>query len=248
MKGIVLNCFRVVNERYLVLSLGMFLLMTTAFADDETLDTRYAKFLASLLPQDNIECAYTRTYSLKDSGVEVEHYSPDTQWRLVTVNGEEPSESELEDYVNEADERIRRRTHPSDLDFLTSTVSDIVEMNQLNPETVEFVFKPEMGGEFGEELSDKLSGRMTVAKDGMRPLNFVITLNDRVSPMPMVKIRVFEQKVTFVEDQATGATLIKSMSFNVQGRAFLVKRIMQVEQVDFSDFDCRVIATEPTEL
>ena len=243
-----MNCIPGVRGRYLMLSLALFLSTTSTLVIAEELEPRYVKFLASILPQDNIACAYTRTYSLKDSGVQVEHYSPDTQWRLVTVDGEEPSDSELEDYVNEADERSRRRTHPSDLDFLTSTVSDIVEMNQLNPETVEFVFKPEMGGEFGEELSEKLSGRMTVAKDGMRPLNFVITLNDRVSPMPMVKIRVFEQEVTFVEDQATGATLIKSMSFNVQGRAFLVKRIMQVEHVVFSDFDCHVVATESSEL
>ncbi len=237
----------VINGRFLVLSLAVFLSMTPILADAEELDPLYAKFLESI-SQDDIACAYTRTYSSEDSGVQVEHYSPDSSWRLVSVDGTEPSESELDDYMKEEDERVRRRNAPSDLEFFKSTMSDVVQTSQDAAETIEFDFKPKMSGEFPSAMEEKLSGRLTVARDGMRPLEYVISLDEPASPMPSVKLRNFEQHVAFVADSVTGAKLIKSMTFSAHGRALVVKRIAREESVVFSDFDCQVVASESSEL
>ena len=223
-----------------MLSVALFYSMTSTRADTEKLDPLYAKVLESTR-HDDIACAYTTTYSSEDSGVRVEHYSPVTKWRLVSVDDADPSESELDEYTKDEDERVRRRNDPSDLEFLESSVADILHINQDNAQTIEFEFKPDLGDEFPEDMQKKLSGHLTVTKDGLRPLKYVISLNDPASPMPSVKIRTFEQEVAFVEDQTTGATLVKSMSFNVRGRAFLVKRIAQEESVVFSDFDCQMV-------
>ncbi len=39
----------------------------------------------------------------------------------------------------------------------------------------------------------------------------------------------------------TGATLLKSVSSDVRGTVFVVKRIATEERVVFSDFDCKLI-------
>ena len=223
--------------------MAVFFSMTSMFAGAEELDSLYAKLLESIR-QDDIACAYTRTYSSEDSDVQVESFSPDTRWSLMTVGGATPSARELEDYETEADERDRSRNAPSDLGFLSSTVFEIEQVNQDDEETIEFIFKPDLGDEFPEEMVEKLSGRLTVARNGMRPLKYMISLTEPASPMRMVKIRTFEQDVVFIEDPKTGATLIESVSFNAQGRAFAVKKIAQEERVAFSDFDCQVIATK----
>ena len=93
-------------------------------------------------------------------------------------------------------------------------------------------------------MKQKMSGHLSVDKDGLRPMKFEISLSEPASPMRGVKVRKFEQKTLFATDQQTGATLVKSMSFEVAGRAFLVTKIDQAERVEFSDFNCKVAAAQ----
>ncbi|MCY4128599.1 MAG: hypothetical protein OXG15_05070 [Gammaproteobacteria bacterium] len=208
-------------------------------------DPSYARFLEASPPQDDIACAYTMTHSSADSGVRVERFSPERRWRLISVDGSEPSESELVDYEAEADERMSRRNSPTDLEFLSKVKSGTVKVDRENAETIEFVFVPEMGEDIPDEMAQKMSGRLTVAKDSMRPMKSMISLNEPASPMTGVKIRRLEQEAIFVKDHATGATLVKSMNFEVHGRAFVVKRISQQEKVAFSEFDCKLVEAQP---
>lgn len=230
------------TKKYLphVLMPFSFLTSISVFAAD--FDLSYLELVEANPPQDNIVCAYTRTLESSEvSEVQVERYSPETAWRLVTIDGREPTESEVADYAEEADERASRRTKPTDLTFLTTIRSDSVSLVQDNETTVELAFKPEIGGEMPEEMEEKMNGRLTVVKDGLRPERFLLSLSEPASPMTGVKIRTFEQEATFVKDHVTGATLLESLSVDVRGRAFVVKRIATEERVVFSDFDCKLI-------
>ena len=213
---------------------------TPAYPD--ALDPQFVAFLEANPPQDHIACAYTRTHASKESGTRVDRYSPETEWRLLTVEGNEPTERELAVYAKDAGERNRRRNSPTDLEFLTRVPLGPIQVNHRNEQTIEFVFSPEMGGEMPDKMEEKLIGRLTVTKDGLRPLKFEVSLDEPVSPMRGVKLREFMQETTFTTDHRTGATLLKSMKFEVGGRAFLVTKIDQREQVEFSDFDCKVVA------
>ena len=187
------------NIGYLLWNLASFLVLfpVTVFAAD--FDLSYETLVKANRPQDNIVCSYTRTReSSEESKVQVERYSPETVWRLVTIDGREPAESDLADYAKEADERASPRSKPTDLTFLATIRSDTVRLVQDSEKTVELAFKPEMGGEMPDEMEEKLNGRLTVVKDGLRPERYLLSLNEPASPMTGVKIRTFEQEATFV--------------------------------------------------
>ena len=241
-----MSCFRSVKSRYLLVLLATLLSLATAVGEAAELDPLYAKFLEANPPQDHVACSYTTTHSSKESGVRVESFSPETKWRLVTVDGVQPNEHELSDYVKEADERSRRRNDPTDLGFLRMAKADTVRVDQENDETIEFVFSPEVGDEIPDRMEEKMTGRLIVAKDGLRPLNFSISLTEPASPIRGVKMRKLEQETIFTSDHATGVSLTKSMSFLAAGRAFLVSKIDQNERIEFSDFDCKEIARAGT--
>lgn len=238
-----MNRLRLRKSQSVLVALITLLCLETAFVQADEIDPRYAKFLEANLPQDHVVCSYTASHSSKESGNRVEIYSPETLWRLVTVDGVQPTESELAEYSEEANERSRRRNDPTDLEFLHMVVADTVRVDQADEEKIEFVFLPEMGGNIPDRMEEKMNGRLIVAKDGLRPLEFSISLTEPASPMRGVKMRKIEQKTTFTTDPVTGVSLTKSMSFEAAGRAFFVTKIDQNEHVEFSDFDCKEIAS-----
>ena len=235
------------TSRYLLGVLATLLSLATAFGQSDEIDPLYAKFLEANLSQDHVACSYTTTHSSKESGDRVESFSPETLWQLVTVDGIPPTERELADYAEDADERSRRRNDPTDLAFLNMVVADTVRVDQQNDETIEFVFLPEMGDEIPDRMEEKMTGRLIVTKEAFRPLNFSISLTEPASPIRGVKIRKLEQETTFIWDHVTGVSLTKSMSFEAAGRAFFVTKINQNEQIEFSDFDCKVVAVRISE-
>lgn len=242
-----MNCFSSLKSRNLVAVLPTLLAFATAFVHADEIDPLYAKFLEANLPQDHVACSYTTTHSSKESGDRVESFSPETLWQLVSVDGIQPTKRELADYAEEAEERSRRRNDPTDLEFLNMVVADSVLVDQKNDETIEFVFQPEMGEEIPDRMEEKMIGRLIVATNGFRPLKFSILLTEPASPIKGVKMQKLAQETTFTSDHVTGVSLTKSMSFLAAGRAFLVKKIDQNEQIEFSDFDCKVVAAQTPE-
>lgn len=242
-----MNRFSSLKSRNLLAALTILLSLGITFVQADELDPLYAKFLEANLPQDHVACSYTTTHSSKESGERVESFSPESLWQLVTVDGIQPTKRELADYAEDADERSRRRNDPTDLEFLNMVVADTVRIDQENDETIEFVFLPEMGDEIPDRMEEKMTGRLIVTKDGFRPLKFSISLTEPASPIRGVKVRKLEQETTFTSDPLTGVSLTKSMSFVAVGRAFFVSKIDQNEHIEFSDFDCKVVAAQTSE-
>ena len=218
----------------------------------DDVDPRYIEFLEASLLENEVACSYKVTSTSSDqTGVQVEHYSPETGWELLSVDGDEPSKHALADYAQEAGERPSRGISPTSRIYVGVALSGTVQVDQEDEETIEFAFTPQFGedapDEATQEIMEKMNWRLIAAKDGMRPLSMVMSLDEPMSPMRGVKLLTFEQEFHFMKDGKTGATLIKSMRMKAKVRAFLLMRVTQEEQLEFSDFDCDVASAKGKE-
>lgn len=102
-----------------------------------------------------------------------------------------------------------------------------------------FAFTPDSpDGGRGRAMMEKTSGRLTVAKDGLRPLRYVAELTTPTSPMPGMKVEAFRQEMTFVVEPVTGASLVATMEFAMRGKAFVFRKMDSEARIDASDYDC----------
>ena len=212
----------------------------TAHADD-----RFARFLDANPPVEGLVCGYTTTAtsSLYPGETRVERYSLDDGWRLVSVNGEPPSDKALADYADDAEARDAQRQRPVGLDFAAMVRGDTVRVAEEDADTIVFAFIPD-SAEGGREraMMEEMVGRLTVAKADMRPLEFVIELDAPTSPMPTVKMTAFRQEMAFTVEPTTGAALTASMRFAMRGKAFVFRKLDSEADIRISDYDCRLEA------
>ena len=93
--------------------------------------------------------------------------------------------------------------------------------------------------EMEDDASADMQGTLFVAKNDLRVRRTTMELKTPISPMPGVKVHAMKQEMTFTTDPRTNALLLQSMSAEMRGKAFLVKKIEQQDQMTFSDFECR---------
>ena len=211
-------------------------------------DNRFAEFLAANPPLADTVCAYTTTATSSEYPGEtrVERFSPDNGWQLLTVNGEPPSARALKDYAKDADDRASQRRKPEDLDFGRLVRADTARVMEEDATKVVFAFTPDSpDAGRGRAMMEKMSGRLTVAKDGLRPLTYVVELDGPTSPMPGMKFEAFRQEMAFAVEQTSGASLMTSFDFAMRGKAFVFRKMDSEGHIAASDYDCR--SQPPTE-
>ena len=207
----------------------------------------YVEFLEANLRQDEVTCAYTATTSSSEHrGTRVERYSPEVGWQLLNIDGDEPSKRALAEYAEDLDEQLSQRVAPTSRIYVAAVLSSNVQIEQEDEKTVEFTFSPKLG-ELVHEMIDVMNWGLVIAKEGLRPIKLVMTLDEPMSPMRGVKILKFEQEFHFMKDQTTGATLIQSSHRKATVRAFLLLRVTQEEHLVYSDFDCKVTSAKAPE-
>ena len=116
------------------------ILVGAALAFPATADDRFERFLEANPPRPDLVCAYTSTATSSEYPDEtrVERLSHDGLWRLLSVNGEPPSEEALADYADEADERDEQRRPASEWDFAEMVGRDTVRVVEEDAETLVF--------------------------------------------------------------------------------------------------------------
>lgn len=204
-------------------------------------DERFAQFLAANPPLEDTVCAYTTTTTSSEYPGEtrVERFSPDNGWQLLSVNGEPPTAQALEDYGKDAADRNRQRQKPEDLDFARMVRPDTVRVVEEDATSIVFAFTPDSpDAGRGRTMMEKMSGRLAVAKDGLRPLRYVAELDAPVSPMPGTKFEAFRQEMTFAVEPTTGASLMTSFDFGMRGKAFVFRKMDGAARIEASDYDC----------
>ena len=211
-------------------------------------DDRFAQFLAANPPLEDTVCAYTTTTTSSEYPGEtrVERFSPDNGWQLLSVNGEPPTAQALEDYGKDAADRARQRQKPEHLDFARMVRPDTARVVEEDATSIVFAFTPDSpDAGRGRAMMEQMSGRLSAAKDGLRPLRYVAELDAPISPMPGTKFEAFRQEMTFAVEPTTGASLMTSFEFAMRGKAFVFRKMDSAARIEASDYDCRqATATE----
>ena len=209
-------------------------------------DESFAQFLAANPPLENTVCAYTTTATSSEYPGEtrVERFSLGNGWELKAINGEPPTPKALKAYAKDADDRNRQRQQPADLDFARMVRPDTARVVEEDDATIVFAFTPDSpDAGRGRSMMEKMSGRLTVAKEGLRPLKYVVELTAPPSPMPGMKFESFRQEMTFAVEPTTGASLMTSFDFAMQGKAFVFRKMDSEARIEASDYDCAATST-----
>lgn len=204
-------------------------------------DERFAEFLAANPPLEDTVCAYTTTATSSEYPGEtrVERFSPGNGWELKAVNGEPPTPKALKAYAKGADDRNRQRQQPADLDFARMVRPDTVRIVEEGDTTIVFAFTPDSpDAGRGRSMMEKMSGRLTVAKAGLRPLTYIAELTAPISPMPGTRFESFRQEMTFTVEPTTGASLMTAFDFAMRGKAFVFRKMDSEARIEASDYDC----------
>ena len=204
-------------------------------------DERFAQFLAANPPLEDTVCAYTTTATSSEYPGEtrVERFSPGNGWELKAINGEPPTPKALKAYAKDADDRNRQRQQPADLDFARMVRADTARVVEEGDTTIVFAFTPDSpDAGRGRSMMEKMSGRLTVAKDGLRPLTYIAELTTPISPMPGTRFESFRQEMTFSVEPSTGASLMTSFDFAMRGTAFVFRKMDGEARIEASDYDC----------
>jgi hypothetical protein len=206
--------------------------------------------------------AFTET-STKDDVVLIGRYDPrlpeNDRWALVSVDGLEPQEDEIEDYLEEKekDNRRGRRGGPPDGDDANDANDEGAEhdedereysaiVNFTSLELVEetsdhwiFDFKPRIDADDDSDAKfmRDVIGRLKIIKNG----HYIATINmhnkKTIKPAVGVKISKFITTMTFGPATDEGPIVPIAVDVEVKGRAMLVIRFDEVENVRFSDFE-----------
>jgi len=191
--------------------------------------------------------AFTET-STRDDVVRIGRYDPrlpeDGRWTLVSVNGLEPQDDEIEDFLeNKENDRPRRGRddkHDGDAEDEREH-SEIVNFGSLEliEETGEhwiFDFVPNEDDD-DEKFMQHVKGQLKIIKNG----HYVASINLRnekaIRPAVGVKISKFDMAMSFGPAATDGPIVPIAVDVEVKGRAMLVIRFDEVERTRFSDFE-----------
>jgi hypothetical protein len=200
--------------------------------------------------------AYTET-STEEDVVTVGRYDPrlpeNERWKLVSVNGLEPQEDEIEDFLEEKenDRRHDRRGSRPDQDEESNAVAEDHEderehsaiVNFASLELVEetsdhwiFDFKPNDEDD-DEDFMQHVKGRLKVIKNGHYVASVRLSNEKTIRPVIGVKISRFDMAMTFGPAATDGPIVPITVDVEVKGRAMLVIKFDEVERIRFSDFE-----------
>ena len=100
-----------------------------------------------------------------------------------------------------------------------------------------FTFRPETDSDEEAQFMEAVDARLKVVKDGHFVSLVSMRNTDTIKPGKGVKIRKFETELEFAPVYEGGPTVPRRVRAAVQGKAFLVVKIDEEEDIEFSDFE-----------
>ncbi len=177
--------------------------------------------------------AFTET-KLEDDKLWVGRYDPrrpkKERWRLLSVDGREPSDDEIDDYVDDQEQ-------PSSSD--DSAVSAMIEPGsvRLTEETDEFwrfEFEPT---EDEDAFVKNVDSTLKIMKDGRYLSEIELLAKGPFKPGFGVKFDEFLTRLTFAPVADGGPVAPRTVDVKVKGRAVLVFRFDETTALAYSDFE-----------
>ena len=226
-------------------------LLLPAFATANDYEDIVQRAFESIDREFDKDWAFTETSTSEDV-VTIGRYDPrlpeHERWTLVSVDGLEPQDDEIEAYLEEKDRRRGRRGGPPDEeaehDEDEREYSAIVNFTSLElvEETSDhwiFDFKPRIDDDDDSDAKfmRDVNGQLKIMKSG----HYVATLNmhneKTIKPAVGVKISKFITTMTFGPAADDGPIVRLAVDVEVKGRAMLVIKFDEVEKTRFSEFE-----------
>lgn len=195
------------------------------------------KVLNNALDDAEARCSYTRTKT-EDGRSKRERYQAGAAipWRLLAVDGRDPTPAELRHYADGADDRQRR--HPLAFDLRAMVEPD--QWRQLGDRAgqVSFEFRLRPTEELDARLVDKVRGKLVVDKVRQQPLQIVIENTEPAYVAPLVRVAEYRQEMTFEWDDGIDASVLARAETGMRGRALGLKALRQHKLVEYGDYQC----------
>lgn len=155
----------------------------------------------------------------------VEKYTPGKQmpWSLISVDGFQPTNPQLDKYINEKGELRDAEDEQYDLSDMIESGSVKFEME--NENVAVYSFKPLIDGK-KPKYSDSLIGEIRVNKDENYIEHLEFYAIEEFSPALSVKIKEMKMAISF-KKIAEDTYAPSVMSINVRGKAMLFNSIEQ---------------------
>ena len=220
------------------LTICLLLFASLAFAEsyEELIDRAFEAI------ENDLSTHWSYTHTQEDSeGIYIGRYDPrlpeSGRWRLISVDGREPTGEETEDYLDQQADKRDRESDDDDNSFESIVKNRSVALIEEADSYWLFSFEPEPDSEDDREFMEAVHGTLKVVKDGHYVALITLQNTDTIKPGKGIKIEEFLTRLEFAPIQDGGPVLPHSVQATVKGRAFFVIRIDETETVKFSDFE-----------
>lgn len=183
-------------------------------------------------------CSYTRT-RIEGDEVRRERYdatNPAEPWKLVEVNGREPTPGQLRRYARKAEDRDRQ--HPLDFDLRDMVDPNHWELVREAPTEAVFRFRLRPNEDLDERLVDKVRGTLVVDKVRLQPVRITIENTEPAYVAPLVRIADYKQEMRFQWDEAIRASVLTERETEMRGRAVGVRPLREHKIIRYTDYSC----------
>ena len=214
----------------------LLLLLLAGSANAETHEELVKRAFNAMEPDLSSNWSYTQT-TRSSEGTFVARYDPrlpeNEHWTLESVDGREPTDDELEAFL---DEKAKDKGRDDDNDEQMFADGSIELLEETDAYWL-FAFRPETDSDEEAKFMAAVDARLKVVKNGHFVSLVSMRNTDTIKPGKGVKIRTFETELEFAPAYEGGPTVPRRVRAAVQGRAFLVVNIDEEENIEFSDFE-----------
>lgn len=216
--------------------LAAFVCWGNAFAQvsDEIVEGAAARYDNSFLQN----WAFTETRTTSDS-IRIAQYDPTRgagdEWILISLNGEQPEQDEIDDFLDEkAARKAEREKDDGNGNLLEMITPGSLELIEETTEGWRYSFQPQ--DDEDEKFMQHVDGELWVPKQGQFLESMSMKSRGSFKPQTGVKIREFSMQMQFGPAIDSGPIVPLSMTSHVAGKAFLVATIDEKVVVEFSDY------------
>ena len=211
---------------------AVLLVVSAAYAD-----TDYSALLDEALTtidwEFEQEWAYTEK-KMQDGELWVGRYDPrvsvDDGWKLISVDGHEPTSEQVHTFLHNRDEH----SEPSDKSVAAIVEPDSLELIEETDDYWLFSFVP--GGD-DEAFIDSVDTTLKIIKDGRYISHIEMHNHSAIKPGFGTKLTSFQTWFSFGPAVDDGPIVPKSVKVQVAGRALFFIAIDETETTEYSDFE-----------
>jgi hypothetical protein len=232
-------------KRYIA---ALALLLTVPAVADDYVDIVEQAF-ADLSDDYHEEWAFTESV-LEDGVTIVGRYDPrqssNARWKLISVDGQQPTEEDIADYVDEKEDEFHDNDNKNDNN--NDNAVDMVDLDTLEliEETNDawvFSFVPDIidnddeDDEVAAKFMQHVAGTLRINRH-TNSLEHIDLRNEKpIRPMLSVKISRFRTHLAFGPADGVGPIVPLSIDIEVKGRAMIVIGVHEVEATRYYDYE-----------